>query len=180
MMMIPHQSIHGVVSAHTLSLVLYMNSADIVSSIGPSSHHSAAAASHLLSHLALFQHTVSRWCHLVDAMLSHELRYLFSPATSAVSPQKISMDQTEKNLQGAFEPFRDYTRLLAEGKLDAYHDSIDPQDKIPVPGMVLSSDVHLLIHELGLPERVDKARIKDLFVRNTTFVVLEIANTPNN
>src|SRR5437868_1510538 len=85
-------------------------------------------------------------------------------------------NQLRVELQSAFEPFRQYVQWLAQGKLDAYLDSVRSQDKVAVPGMVLSTEPKLLIHELGLPERVDMDRINCLFTHETMFVVLNVTN----
>jgi len=87
-----------------------------------------------------------------------------------MSPPKISDKQIRSNLRSAFAPFEEYIQLLARGKLDGYMDSLQRKDKLPVPGMFLSSDIHLLIHDIGKPDRVDEGRVKALFSKRTVFV----------
>lgn len=87
-----------------------------------------------------------------------------------MSPPKISDKQIRSNLRSAFVPFEKYIQLLARGQLDGYMDSLQRKDKLPVPGMFLSSDIHLLIHDIGKPDRVDKARVNALFSKRTVFV----------
>jgi hypothetical protein len=106
--------------------------------------------------------------HFISALAHCRFLYWFS---LAISPALL----IESTLQCAFAPFLAYTQMLAEGKLDAYLDSVNPQDKIPVPGVVLSSDTHPLIYELG--QHADMVWINKVFTSNNMFVVLEIANT---
>jgi hypothetical protein len=60
--------------------------------------------------------------------------------------------------------------MLARGTLDGYIDSLRHEDKVPVPGIVLSNDLHLLVHDIGKPGRVDEERVEKLFADRTVFV----------
>jgi len=68
----------------------------------------------------------------------------------------------------AFEPFKEYIKYLAHGKLDGYLDSTRREDKVTVSGVLLDNDLNLLLHNLG--KDVDLGRIKNLFIEDTVFV----------
>jgi hypothetical protein len=68
----------------------------------------------------------------------------------------------------AFKPYEQYIRLLAVGKLDGYLDKLDRDSKLSVPGIVLSTDPNLLLHDLG--RYVDMERIKQLFSGGTVYL----------
>ncbi len=76
----------------------------------------------------------------------------------------------------ALAGFEKYFEYLATGKLDAYLDSIRPEDKLIELGVDLPINPILLLHDLG--KHPDQKRIEDLFKPNTyrmctiTFVVL--------
>ena len=89
---------------------------------------------------------------------------------SLASPPKIKGQQLRHNLLAAIAPFQEYIGLLACGKLDGYMDSLRSEDKPAVPGMVLSNRIHLLLHDLGKPDRVVQERVKMLFDKKTVFV----------
>jgi hypothetical protein len=67
----------------------------------------------------------------------------------AESPPRLSRKSTDSQLASAFQPFKQYIEYLAHGKLDGYLDSINRDDKISVPEMVISKDPNLLLHGLG-------------------------------
>jgi hypothetical protein len=69
----------------------------------------------------------------------------------------------------AFAPFKEYIEYLAEGKLDGYLDSNCRMDKVSVPGMMLSKDPNLLLHELG--KNTDMGKTEKLFVHDTVYVI---------
>jgi hypothetical protein len=58
---------------------------------------------------------------------------------------------------------------LALGKLDAYLDSVHRTDKLLVPGIEMSTDANLLLHELG--QRCDMRKITQLFSGGTVYIV---------
>ena len=53
-------------------------------------------------------------------------------------------------------------------------DSLRSEDKLAVPGMVLSNRIYLLLHDLGKPDRVDQKRVEELFSKRTVFVAFSI------
>jgi len=55
-------------------------------------------------------------------------------------------------------------------------DSLQSEDKPAVPGMFLSNRIHLLVHDLGNPDRIDEERVKKLFDKKTVFVAFSITN----
>jgi hypothetical protein len=73
--------------------------------------------------------------------------------------------QVEDCMKTAFKPFEQYR---AEGKLDGYLNSIDPEDKAILPGIKMSTDINLLRHDLG--ENVH-TKIGELFDYGTMYVV---------
>ena len=95
---------------------------------------------------------------------------------SLASPPKIKGQQLQHNLLAAIAPFQEYIGLLACGKLDGYMDSLQSEDKPAVPGMCISNRIHLLVHDLGNPDRIDEERVKKLFDRKTVFVAFSITN----
>ena len=69
----------------------------------------------------------------------------------------------------AFKPFKQYLEYLAEGNLDGYLDSQSRNKKVPVPGVRLSTDPNLLLHDLG--KNIDMNAIEQLFVPDTVYVI---------
>jgi hypothetical protein len=55
-------------------------------------------------------------------------------------------------------------------------DSLRSEGKLALPGMVLSDGIHLLLHDLGKPDRVDQERVTKLFDKKTVFVAFSITN----
>ena len=92
------------------------------------------------------------------------------------SPPKIKRQQLQNNLIAAIAPFQEYISLLALGELDGYMHSLRSEDKPAVPGMVVSNRIHLLVHDLGNPDRIDEERVKKLFDKRTMFVAFSITN----
>jgi hypothetical protein len=74
-----------------------------------------------------------------------------------------------ERMETAFIPFEQYMDFIAEGKLDGYINSNDRKDKVTVPEMMMSTDVNLLLNQLG--EHVDKTRMESLFDSGTTYVI---------
>jgi hypothetical protein len=93
----------------------------------------------------------------------------------AQSPKCVSKKRLRANMNGSFAPFTTYVTHLARGKLDGYLDSIHLKDKPSVPGIVLSTDLQLLLHSIGT--HPDKERIRRLFVDETVFVIFSLTNT---
>ena len=81
----------------------------------------------------------------------------------------------EANIADAFEPFVQYIRYLAEGKLDGYFNSTRRQDRATDLPVIMSTDPILLLHDLG--NRRDEERIQRLFVRGTMFVIINLTCT---
>jgi hypothetical protein len=77
--------------------------------------------------------------------------------------------QVEDRMKVAFKPFEQYMDFLADGSLDGYFNSIYPDGKTAVPGIMMSTDINLLLHELG--QHVDQKRVETLFEPGTTYVV---------
>ena len=90
--------------------------------------------------------------------------------SSAESPPRLSKADMQASIARAFEPFKQYIEYLATGKLDGYLDSVHREDKFTVPGLVMSTDPHLLLHNLG--KYPDEERIERLFYPGTTSVIL--------
>ena len=84
----------------------------------------------------------------------------------------LNKAQTEANMADAFEPFVQYIRYLAGGKLDGYFNSTHWQDRATDLPVSMSTDPILLSHALG--NRRDDERIKRLFVRGTMFVIFNL------
>jgi hypothetical protein len=85
------------------------------------------------------------------------------------SPPRLRRENLEREMGSAFQPFREYIRYLAEGKLDAYLDAVDPDVKFVVPGINMSTRPNLLLHELG--QRCDMKRIEQLFSQGTMYLI---------
>jgi len=68
-------------------------------------------------------------------------------------------------MKTAFGPFGQYMDFLAKGKLDGYLKSNNPEDKFVVSDIEMSTDVNLLLNQLG--EYVDMEKILELFDRGT-------------
>jgi len=70
----------------------------------------------------------------------------------------------------ALKPFTQYMTYLAEGKLDVYFNSIQPEDLTLVTDlkMGLPALPMLLLHDLG--RHSNKEKIDRLFIPNTVFV----------
>ena len=69
----------------------------------------------------------------------------------------------ESTLASVFKPFKKYIEYLAQGKLDAYLDSTNCDDKVSVPDIKISKDPNLLLHGLGK----DPENIEGLFIHET-------------
>ena len=69
----------------------------------------------------------------------------------------------------AFQPFTRYITYLAEGKLDGYFDSIQPEKLVTDLEVRLPTQPILLLHGLG--ENTDMEAINSLFTSDTVFVV---------
>jgi hypothetical protein len=63
--------------------------------------------------------------------------------------------------------FKPYIKCLAEGKLDAYLDSVCRSDKHILPTIKMSTHPNLLLHRLG--ERCDMKKINELFSECTVY-----------
>src|SRR5271154_874161 len=70
------------------------------------------------------------------------------------SPEYVLVDGLHTYMTKAFEPFKTYIGLLAEGSLDEFLESTNPEKKVDIPGIYLSTDPQLLIHQLG--QRADR------------------------
>ena len=93
--------------------------------------------------------------------------------SSAVSSPRLSKADMQARIARAFEPFEQYIEYLATGKLDGYLDSVDRKDKLTVPGLIMSTDPHLLLHGLGkFTNQEHQERIGRLFRPGTTSVIL--------
>ena len=93
--------------------------------------------------------------------------------SSVVSPPRLSQADMQARIARAFEPFEQYVEYLATGKLDGYLDSVDRKDKLTVPGLIMSTDPHLLLHDLGkFTNQEHQERIGRLFCPGTTSVIL--------
>ena len=90
--------------------------------------------------------------------------------SSAVSPPRLSKADMQAKITLAFEPFKQYIGYLATGKLDGYLDSVDRKDKLTVPGLRMSTNPHLLLHDLS--KYTDQERVGHLFQSGTTSVIL--------
>jgi hypothetical protein len=75
----------------------------------------------------------------------------------------------EETMATACQDFEEYFEYLAEGRLDAYLDSVCRDDKCSVPGIEMSTDPNLLLHELGT--RADMEKIGNLFSSCTVYLV---------
>ena len=106
----------------------------------------------------------------VQPVRSNISRFRRACQHSLASPPKIKGQQLQHNLLAATAPFQEYIDLLACGKLDGYMNSLQSEDKLAVPGMFLSNRIHLLVHDLGNPNRIDEERVKKLFDKKTVFV----------
>ena len=69
----------------------------------------------------------------------------------------------------AFEPFTQYITYLAEGKLDGYFNSIQPEKLVTDLKVELPTQPMLLLH--GLSENIDMEAVENLFTSDTVFVV---------
>ena len=69
-------------------------------------------------------------------------------------------------MEDAIRPFRNYIHDLAQGRFDAYLDSIRPEDKPEGWGFI--RDPILLLHDLG--NYPDHQRINKLFIHGTVYV----------
>ena len=95
--------------------------------------------------------------------------------SSAESLPRLSKAGMQASIASAFEPFKQYIQYLATGKLDGYLDSVDSKDKLAIPGLIMSTDPHLLLHDLG--KYTDKERVGRLFQSDTTSVILNYTCT---
>src|ERR1700722_14741792 len=86
----------------------------------------------------------------------------------ASSPEQLSKKNMIANMAAALVPFYPYLRHLAQGKLDGYIDSFRCEEKVTVPGMVLSAEPQLLLYQLG---ETNDERINNLFTPGTRFMV---------
>jgi hypothetical protein len=84
------------------------------------------------------------------------------------SPECLKHDETLSAMAVAIEPFQEYIRDLAQGKFDAYLDSVWPKDKPKGWGFIRNPI--LLLHGLG--RYPDHQRINQLFVDGTVYVEL--------
>jgi hypothetical protein len=78
-------------------------------------------------------------------------------------------DNINDAMLAAFKPFTQYITYLAEGKLDKYFDSIQPEELVTDLEVELPTQPMLLLHGLG--ENTDREAIKSLFASETVFVV---------
>ena len=121
------------------------------------------------------QHNRRTLLRLIRPMSNLKVRcvmILLSPCerSSAESPPRLSKVDMHIKITLAFEPFKQYIEYLAMGKLDGYLDSVHRKDKFTVPGVTMSTDLHLLLHDLG--NSTDRERITQLFLPGTTSVIL--------
>ena len=72
-------------------------------------------------------------------------------------------------MEEAIKPFEEYLVDLANGKLDRYLDSLEPEGKEAYVGIGLPLAPKLLLHRLGTDKGQDE-RIKELFQDGITFV----------
>ena len=70
----------------------------------------------------------------------------------------------------ALEPFTQYIAYLAEGKLDGYFNSLQPEKLVTDLKVRLPTPPMLLLHDLG--EDTNMEVIKRLFASDTVCVVL--------
>jgi hypothetical protein len=67
----------------------------------------------------------------------------------AALPPRLSKVDMHTRITLAFKPFKPYIEYIAMGKLDGYLDSVHRKDKFTVPRVTMSTDLHLLLHDLG-------------------------------
>ena len=90
--------------------------------------------------------------------------------SSAESPPRLSKADMQDRIALAFKSFEQYVEHLVMGNLDGYLNSVDPKDKLTVPGLRMSTEPHLLLHDLG--KYTDQERVGRLFLPGTTSVIL--------
>ena len=80
----------------------------------------------------------------------------------------MELDDLKTALEGAYAPFSEYIKYLADGRLDGHITSNCRSEKTSVPGFDMSTDPNLLLHNLGV--YVDQQKIKELFANRTVYV----------
>ena len=74
-------------------------------------------------------------------------------------------------MEKAIKPFEKYLIDLANGKLDMYFDSLEPEGKEAYKALRLPDRPTLLLHRLGADtDEQHERRLKDLFQCGITFV----------
>ena len=71
-------------------------------------------------------------------------------------------------MTAAFEPFTQYIKYLAKGKLDGYFNSVRPDDLVTGLGVELPTLPVLLLHDLG--KYAGKGQVENVFVPDTVLV----------
>ena len=94
-----------------------------------------------------------------------------SNKTLTHTPESSRLSEADMHtaMTSAFKPFKQYIECLTTGKLDGYLDSVHRKDKFVVPGVTMSTDPQLLLHDLG--KFTDQGRIECLFCSGTTCVI---------
>jgi len=85
-----------------------------------------------------------------------------------VTPPRLRAEEIEPAMLTALKPFTQYMTYLAEGKLDGYFNSIQPEDLVTDLNVVLPTRPMLLLHDLG--GHSNREQIDGLFVPDTVFV----------
>ncbi len=86
-----------------------------------------------------------------------------------MTPPHLGADKIENAMLDAFQPFTQYITYLAEGKLDGYFDSIQPEKLVTDLKVELPTQPMLLLHGLG--ENINMEVVESLFTSDTVFVV---------